>query len=68
VLFIAERIQVTRLLLSRIINEKAPVTADIALHLHDPLGISVDLLMRIQSKHSLWVESQKKRPQIQPFS
>jgi addiction module HigA family antidote len=64
---LAERIQVTRPLLSRIINGKAPVTADIALRLHDALGISADLLMRVQSKHSLWMESQKQRPQIQPF-
>lgn len=64
---LAERIQVTRVLLSRIINGKAPITADVALRLHDALGISADLLMRVQSKHSLWVESQKQRPQIQPF-
>ncbi|MEX0570671.1 transcriptional regulator, partial [Acinetobacter baumannii] len=31
---LAERIQVTRPLLSRIINGKAPVTADVALRLH----------------------------------
>lgn len=53
---LAERIQVTRPLLSRIINGKAPVTADVALRLHDALGISADLLMRIQSKYSLWIE------------
>ncbi|WP_218821788.1 HigA family addiction module antitoxin [Staphylococcus aureus] len=47
---LAERIQVTRPLLSRIINGKAPVTADVALRLHDALGISADLLMRVQSK------------------
>ena len=64
---LAERIQVTRPLLSRIINGKAPITADIALRLHDALGISADLLMRVQSKHSLWMELQKQRPQIQPF-
>ena len=40
---------------------------NIALRLHDALGISADLLMRVQSKHSLWMESQKQRPQIQPF-
>ena len=57
----------TRPLLSRIINCKAPVTADVALRLHDALGISADLLMRVQSKYSLWTESQKQRPQIQPF-
>lgn len=64
---LAERIQVTRPLLSRIIHGKAPVTADIALRLHDALGISADLLMRVQSKYSLWIASQKQRPQIQPF-
>ncbi|KAA0599918.1 HigA family addiction module antidote protein, partial [Escherichia coli] len=64
---LAERIQVTRVLLSRIINGKAPITADVALRLQDALGISADLLMRVQSKHSLWMESQKQRPQIQPF-
>ena len=65
---LAERIKVTRPLLSRIINGKAPVTADIALRLHDALGISADLLMRVQSKYALWAESQKQRPKIQPFS
>lgn len=65
---LAERIQVTRPLLSRIVNGKAPITADIALRLHDALGISADLLMRVQSKYSLWIEAQKQRPKIQPFS
>lgn len=64
---LAEHIQITRPLLSRIINGKAPVTADVALRLHDALGISADLLMRVQSKYALWSESQKQRPQIQPF-
>ena len=64
---LADRIKVTRTLLSRIIHGKAPVSADIALRLHDALGISADLLMRVQSKHSLWVESQKQRPEIKPF-
>lgn len=64
---LAERIQVTRPLLSRIIHGKAPLTADIALRLHDALGISADLLMKVQSKYSLWIASQKQRPQIQPF-
>lgn len=65
---LAERIQITRPLLSRIINGKAPLTADVALRLHDALGISADLLMRIQAKYSLWSESQKERPEIQAFA
>lgn len=27
----------------------------------------IETEMRVQSKHSLWMESQKQRPQIQPF-
>ncbi|MFT4020058.1 MAG: HigA family addiction module antitoxin [Acinetobacter sp.] len=64
---LAERIQVTRSLLSRILHGKAPLTPDIALRLNSALGISADLLMRIQVKYALWVESQKNRPVIQPF-
>lgn len=65
---LAERIKITRPLLSRIINGKAPLTADVALRLHDALGISADLLMRVQAKYSLWHESQKQRPQIDSFA
>lgn len=64
---LAQSIQITRAMLSRIINGKAPLTADIALRLHDALGISPDLLMRVQASHALWVESQKVRPNIQPL-
>ena len=62
---LAERIQVTRPLLSRIINGKAPVTADVALRLHEALRMSAELLMRVQAKYSLWIETQKQQPQIQ---
>lgn len=65
---LAERIQITRPLLSRIIHGKAPISADIALRLNAALGISAELLMRVQTQYSLWLASQKPRPQIKPFS
>ena len=54
---LAERIQMTRTMLSRIIHGKAALTADVALRLEAALGISSDLLMRVQVKHDLWVAS-----------
>ena len=39
---LAERIQVTRPLLSRIINGKAPVTADLTLRMQEAMGINAD--------------------------
>ena len=50
---LAERIKVTRPLLSRIINGKAPVTADIALRLHDALGICSNLRIHIKIRNLL---------------
>ena len=52
---LAERIQMTRTMLSRIIHGKAALTADVALRLEAALGISSDLLMRVQVKHDLWI-------------
>ena len=64
---LAEGIHITRAMLSRIINGKAPLTADIALRLQAALGMNADLLMRVQVKHDLWLVAQRPRPHIQSF-
>ena len=64
---LAEGIYITRAMLSRIINGKAPLTADIALRLQAALGMNADLLMRVQVKHDLWLVAQRPRPHIQSF-
>ncbi|MEC7120380.1 MAG: HigA family addiction module antitoxin [Pseudomonadota bacterium] len=64
---LAARIQVTRAALSRIINGKAALTADVALRLQAALGINADLLMRVQVAHELWTIAQRPRPDIQPL-
>lgn len=65
---LAERIQITRAMLSRIINGKATLTADVALRLEAALGISADLLLRVQVKHELWVLSQQPRKVVLPLT
>lgn len=64
---LAERIHITRAMLSRIIHGKAALSADIALRLQAALGINADLLMRVQVQHDLWVAAQRPRFNIQPL-
>ena len=64
---LAQHIQITRHKLSRIIHGKTSLSADIALRLEAALGISSDLLMRVQVKHDLWVAARRIRPNIQPL-
>ncbi len=64
---LAKNIQVTRATLSRVINGHSALTADIALRLNAALGISADLLMKIQAGYDIWNVSQKPRPNIVPM-
>ena len=64
---LAANIQITRAMLSRIINGKAALTADVALRLHVALGIDAEMLMKAQANHALWLASQQPRPNIMPM-
>ena len=59
---LSEGIHITRAMLSCSINDKAPLTADIALRLQAALGMNADLLMRVQVKHDLWLVAQRPCP------
>lgn len=61
---LAEIIQISRPMLSRIINGRAAVSADIALRLQAALGIDAEMLLRVQMQHDLWMASQQQRPVI----
>jgi addiction module HigA family antidote len=61
---VAKHIGVTRAALSRVINGKAAVSAEMALRLSAAFGVDPDLLLRMQMKRDLWVASQKKLPKI----
>jgi addiction module HigA family antidote len=67
---VAKHLRVTRatlsriIKLSRIINGRAAVSADMALRLEDAFGVKADLWLRLQSQRDLWVASQKKRVKV----
>ena len=65
---VAERLGVTRAALSRILNGKAGVSADMALRLSEAFHTEAAMWLRLQAQRDLWVASQKKRRKVKPFS
>jgi addiction module HigA family antidote len=61
---LAKHLGVTRAALSRVINGKAAVSAEMALKLEDALGVNADLWLRLQAQRDLWVASQTKRKKL----
>ena len=61
---LAKHLGVTRAALSRVINGRAAVSADMALRLQDALGVDADLLLRMQVQRDLWVASRKRRKKV----
>ncbi len=60
----ARHLGVTRAAMSRVVNGKAAVSADMALKLEDALGVSADMWLRLQAQRDLWVASRKKRKKV----
>jgi len=63
----AESLQVSRVTLSKILNGKGGISADMALRLSQWLGTSPDLWLGMQNQYDLWQASQTKRPDIKPM-
>ncbi len=61
---LAKHIGVTRATLSRVINGRAAVSADMALRLQDALGVKAELWLRMQVHRDLWVASRKRRKKV----
>jgi antitoxin HigA-1 len=61
---LAKHLGVTRAALSRVINGRAAVSAEMALRLQDALGVDADLWLRMQVQRDLWVASKKKRKKV----
>lgn len=62
----AEQLGVSRVALSRVINGKAAISADMALRLAAWLKPSAESWLRMQAAYDLNQASQRPRPQIQP--
>jgi len=63
----AMQLQVSRVMLSKILNGKAGITADMALRLATWLDTSPDLWIGIQTQCDLWEAKHKPRPRIRPL-
>jgi addiction module HigA family antidote len=62
---LAAKLGVSRVALSRVVNGKAAVSADMALRLAAALGTSAESWLQMQSAYDLWQASKKPRPKVQ---
>jgi addiction module HigA family antidote len=63
----AKRLQVFRATLSRILNGKAGISADMSLRLSAAFGTHAEIWCELQTDYDLWQASQKKQPKIELF-
>jgi addiction module HigA family antidote len=63
----ARRLGVSRVALSRVVNGRAAVSADMALRLAAALGGSAESWLRMQVAYDLWQAAKKGRPKVQPL-
>lgn len=63
----AEELQISRVMLSKVLNGKAGVTAGMALRLSAWLGTSPDMWLGIQTQWDLWQAEQQPKPNIRPL-
>lgn len=65
---VAQHIGVTRVALSRVLNGKAGVSAEMSIKLAQALGTSPDLWFKMQCQYDFWQAMQKKRKKIKPLA
>ncbi len=64
---VARHLRVTRAALSRVLNGKAGVSADMALRFAEAFRTEPDFWLRLQSQHDLWIASRKRRAKVKPL-
>ena len=60
----ARRLGVSRVTLSRVINGRASVSAEMAIRLAAALGGSAESWLRMQATYDLWQAAKRRRPKI----
>lgn len=63
----AKRLGVSRVALSRVVNGKAAVSAELAIRLAAALRGSAESWLRMQLSYDLWHAQKKRRPKIEPL-
>ena len=61
----AKRLGVSRVALSRVVNARAAVSAELAIRLAAALGGSAESWLNMQVAHDLWHAEKRRRPRIQ---
>lgn len=64
---VAKRLHVSRVQLSRLLNSRAAMTAEMALRVAALTGTSAESWMENQAHWDLWQAEQKPRPEIRPL-
>lgn len=62
----ARQLGVTRVALSRVVNGRAAVSAEMAIRLAQWLGGSAESWLRMQAAFDLWQAEKRRRPRIKP--
>jgi addiction module HigA family antidote len=63
----AARLRIARTTLSRVLNGRAGISADMALRVAQATGTEATLWMDLQTQYDLWQASRRKRARIRPF-
>lgn len=63
----AAQLGISRVTLSKILNGKAGITADMALRLAAWLGTNPEVWLEMQTAHDLWLAEQKPLPDVAPL-
>ena len=64
---VARHMGVTRPALSRVLNGKAGVSADMALRISEAFNTDAEMWLRLQAQRDLWVASRKRRAKVKPL-
>lgn len=64
----ARKLGVSRVALSRVINGRAAVSADMALRFAAALGGSAESWLTMQAAYDLWHASKQRRPKVEPLN
>jgi len=63
----AQHLRTTRVTLSRVLNGKAGISANMALRLAAGLGTSPELWMNMQTQYDLWRAKRSRQPAVRRF-
>ncbi len=64
---VARHLRVTRPALSRVLNGKAGISADMALRISEAFKTQPEFWLRLQAQRDLWEASKRKRLRIKPL-